>query len=168
MAKKRESGIEDAINIFEDVMHRALLSDYLNVNRTLLSKNPKDHSIIIPVDQTLWNGIMDKSEIKDHITEAKPEDSKNAIYGGELNSKTWIELDVDDLYMGKIIKINIDDFDYPISVNKTLIPLKLKKAEFNNITYRVFPDDMVLALQKRFIYPLEDLSFSIIRIFNIV
>lgn len=168
MAKKRQSSLEDAINTFEDVMLRASLSDYFHVNRTLLSKNPKGNSVLVVVDQTLWNGIMDKPEIKDRIMEASQEDAKICAYGDDLNSDAWIELNSDELYSGKIIKINIDNLEYDLSINKALIPLKLKKSEFNNISYRVFPKDMILVLRKHFDYPLDDHSFSVIRIFQIV
>lgn len=168
MAKKKQSSLEDAINTFEDVMTRSSLSDYFHVNRTLLSKNPKDNSVLVVVDQILWNAIIDKPEIKDHMMEASQEDAKICAYGDDLNNEAWIELDADELYSGKIIKVTIDKLEYDISINKALIPLKLKKSEFNNIRYRVFPNDMILALQKRFDYPLEDHGFSVIRIFQII
>jgi hypothetical protein len=165
--------MEDAINIFQDVMQRASLSDYFHVNRSLLSKNDKDNSIIILVDQTLWNEIINIPDINQHISEidVKNSDDLNMVnmctYCSDPNN-TWIELNCDDLYSGKVIKIKVDNFEYDLSVNKALIPLKLKKSEFNNISYRIFPDKMILALKKRFEYPLEDHGFSIVRLFQII
>ena len=174
MAKAKKPSLENAINIFEDVMQRALLSDYYHVNRTLLSKNLKGNSILIVIDQTLWNAIIDKPEIKEKMKEldlTKIDDQENAkicSYGDDLNNDSWIELDCETLYAGKIIKLNIDGLEYNLTINKNLIPLKLKKAEFNNIKYRVFPDTMTLALKKRFDYSIEDHGFDIIRLFKIV
>ena len=47
MAKKKESSLEESINIFNDAMLRASLTDYYHVNRSLLSKNNNDKSILI-------------------------------------------------------------------------------------------------------------------------
>ena len=173
MAKANKSSLEDAINIFKDVMQRASLSDYFHVNRTLVSKNEKENSVIIPIDQTLWNSIMDIPEIKDHVTELTTNTSDDMLIANmcsQCNDVTisWLELDSTQLYSGNIIKVKIEGFDYDVSISKALIPLKLKKSEFTNISYRVFPDTMILALKKRFDYPLEEHGFSIIRLFKII
>ena len=65
--------------------------------------------------------------------------------------------------------ININGLEYDLSINKNLIPLRLKKSEYCDISYKVFPnDDMIFALKKRFEYPLEDHGFTIIRLFKII
>ena len=174
MATKRKPSIENAIEIFEDIMNRSSLTDYLHVNKILISKNPKENTIVIPVDQLLWNKLIDKSEFNSHLQEldiTDPENKinlKNCSYCDDLNNDAWIDLDCTELYTGNLLKIHIDELEYDISINKALIPLKLKKAEFTNIKYRVFKDDMTLAIKKRFDYPIEDYGFSIIRLFQIV
>ena len=173
MAKKNKSSLEDAINIFQDAMQRASLSDYINVNRTLLSKNNNDNSVIIIIDQTLWNALIEIPEIKNNVREldiTKSEESSMVPICTQCNdsSDSWIEIDCEELYSGKVIKIKVEGFEYDISINKALIPLKLKKSEFNNVSYRIFPDTMTFALKKRFEYPLEDHGFEVIRIFQIV
>lgn len=174
MAKAKKQSIEDAINIFEDVMDRSSLTDYLFMNRILISKNPKEHTILIPVDQCLWNALIENPKFKSHIQELDVIDDenndiiKNCSYCNDLNSDSWVDLDCNELYAGNLLKINIEGLEYDININKALIPLKLKKAEFTDIKYRIFIDDMTLALKKRFNYPIEDCGFSIIRLFQIV
>lgn len=176
MAKKTKPSSEDALNILEDALVRASLSDYYYVNRITLSKNIKGNTILVVFDQNLWNDIIDKPEFKDKLNELDLTKSENSLkinlcsYGEDLTNEAWIDLDAETLYNGKIIKISIDGLEYDLSVNKNLIPLKLKKSEFNNISYRVFPPDVrtVLALKKRFDYPLEGYGFTIIRLFQIV
>ena len=172
MAKKREPNIEDAINIFFNAMQRASLSDYLHVNKTLLSKSPKGYSVLILIDQTLWNALLENEEFKNHLKEfnsfgSESEDNKIFSYGTNLTD-AWIDLDIDSLYTGKVVKININGLEYDAEVHKNLIPLKLKKSEFNNIQYQVLTDSMTLILRKRFEYSLEDHGFTIIRAFQII
>ena len=173
MAKKTNPCLEDSINIFQDAMQRASLSNYLHVNRTLLSKNNNDNSVIINIDPILWNSIIELPEFKDNIKEldiTKAEDSSliELCSYCDSSSDSWVELNSDELYAGKILKISIQNLEYELTISKALIPLKLKKAEFNNISYRIIPDKMILALKKRFEYPLEEYGFDIIRIFQIV
>ena len=172
MAKKRESSIEDAASIFKDVVTRLALTDYFHINRVLFSKNDNGNTILLSLDQNLWNSIIDDPDFKDKICELDitKESSQPTLkicsYSDETTS-TWVDLDCDLLYAGKVVKIKIDNLEYELSVNKNLIPLKLKKSEFNNISYCVFPN-MTLAIKKRFDYDLDDCGFSIIRLFQIV
>lgn len=174
MARKIKPSLEEAINLFEDSMQRCTLIDYLHVNRTLISKTKNDNSVLVIPDQSLWEGLLEKSNVKDHF---KPLDlnrpdhqqiSSICKYGNDLANEAWVDADSELLYKGKVIKIKVDGLDYSIDINKNLIPLKLKKAEFNNIAYRVFLDDRMFVLKKRFDYALEDLGFTIIRLFKIV
>ena len=176
MAKKKEPSIDDILKEFESVMLRASLSDYYHVNNIMLSKNPKGHSVLIVPDQLLWDKIMESETLKPHISEldiSKPAEQamlSKFKYGEDLDSSLWIEIDPNELYSGKIIKIKIDGFEYDVSINKNFLPLKLKKAEFNGITYRVFFEEhIVLALKKHFIiFGMEDYGFTMIRIFTAV
>ena len=171
MAKASKPSLENAIILFQDVMQRALLSDYFHVNKTLLSKNPKGNTIVVSIDQDLWNGLIETTEFKDKIKEFDLTDSDNLVNIQKItyieNTDDWLELDSDILYSGKVIKLTIEKLEYELNINKNVIPLKLKKAEFNNISYKVFPD-MTLAIRKRFVYPLDNCSFDIIRLFQII
>lgn len=176
MAKKKVPSVEDAINRFRDVMLRASLSDYLYVNQTMISKNPKDNSIIIIPDQDLWIRLIDDEELKNHIKELDitnkdhSEQMKLCSYSDDLIHESWIEIDPNILFTGKIFKIGVKGFEYELPINRGLLPLKLRKAEYNNISYRVFTKpNLVLALKKRFDFPaIENCGFTMIRMFQII
>lgn len=175
MAGKKIPSVEDALKIFKDVMLRALLSDYLYVNRTMLSKNPKDHSILIIPDQELWVKIIEDPDMKDHINELdinNPDQYKMLPlfeYGNNLNSNDWIEIDPEILFKGKVFRISMKGFEYEVPINRGLLPLKLRKAEYNNISYKVFSKpSLMLVLKKRFDFPLEGCGFTILRMFKVI
>ena len=176
MGKAKIPSVDDALMNFKDVMHRASLSNYLYVNKILLSKNSKDQSILIIPDQELWLKIIEDSELKKCIKELDISNQKeNSLkyiftYADNIdNDTTWINIDIDTLFSGKIFKINIDGLDYEIPINKNLLPLKLKKAEYTKISYKVFKNtSLVLGLKKRFDFPIENCGFSIIRLFKII
>lgn len=174
MAQKKIPSIDDAVKIFKDVTRRASLSDYIYVNNSLISTNPKGNSIIIVPDQTLWSHIIDDPELKDHLKEldvTNPEEyekSKLLQYASDFSNDSWVEADSDALFSGKLLNIDVDGFEYKISINKGLIPLKLRKAEYNSISYRVFPDS-VLSLKKQFDFaPIENCGFAMIRMFQMI
>ena len=175
MAKKKIQSIEDALNTFKDVMLRASLTNYLYVNGILLSKNKNGSTIIIVPDKTLWLKIIDDTDLKPNIKEldaSNPTEYElfNVIkYVDDLSPDKWLQLNGESIYAGEMVQITIsENHKYNIQLNKGLIPLKLKKAEYNNISYRIFTNPYILALHKRFDGPVEDSSFSIIRLFNII
>jgi len=151
MAKKKIPSMEDALNDFKSIMLRASLSDYLHVNGILISKNPKDVSVIIKPDKSLYKYI-------EYIK-----------YTDESNKELWIDINCDDLYAGKVISISVNGFNYEVSVNKNSVPLKLRKAEFNNISYRIFTNPkLILTLAKRFDGYVDDSSFTMFRLYQIL
>lgn len=175
MARKKEPSVDDALNIFKDVMRRASLSNYLYVNKIMFAKNIQDKSIFIIPDQELWLKIIDDPDIKPNLKEldiSNPNEAslKNLFsYLEYIDDPSWIDIDIETLFAGKIYKISIDEFEYQIPINKNLLPLKLKKAEYNKITYRIFKgSSLVLGLKKRFDFPIENCGFSIIRLFKII
>jgi len=175
MAKKKIPSMEDALNDFKSIMLRASLSDYLHVNGILISKNPKDVSVIIKPDKSLFQKILDDLELKDHITELDESNSEEykyieyIKYTDESNKELWIDINCDDLYAGKVISISVNGFNYEVSVNKNSVPLKLRKAEFNNISYRIFTNPkLILTLAKRFDGYVDDSSFTMFRLYQIL
>lgn len=173
MAKKKEPSIDEALNIFLDVMQRASLFDYVHVNSDIISENPKGNSIIIPVEQTLWEELLKKKEFTDHLQELPLSDERTSLltYIDNIdNEKLWNNVDINEFFDGKIIHIKVASFEYDIPLNKNALPIRLKKTEFNNISYRVFIDKhVVLALKKKFVYEgIENCNFSMIRLFKVV
>ena len=176
MAKKKLPSIEDALESFRNVMTRSSLSSYVYVDYKLLSKSPKGYSILIIPDQELWNQILNDEEFKSNMTELNPEDPDTEaqkelfIYGEDQTSDGWIEADPEILFKGKVFKIKIHGFEYEIPINRDLLPLKLRKAEYNNISYRVFTSpNVVLALRKRFDFKdVDGGGFTIMRMFKVL
>lgn len=174
MGKKKEPSMEEAVKIFKDVMSRTSLSNYIYVNRVMISKTPKGRSILIIPDMNLWREILTDEEIEKRELDIKnPDEIKlQALisYTDNIESNEWINLDSELLFTGKIIKIHVNGFDYKISLNRDLIPLKLRKKEYYKISYRIFTtkDSFVLGIKKRFDYPLEDSGFYIMRLFKII
>ena len=177
MASKREPCISESLNIFKDVIKRSLLENFIFMNKMMISVNTKDkYSVILMIEDELWNQIINDDELKPHIIEFDPLKSKDPdsikrifSYENDINSNDWINLDCEQLYAGKVMKISLNDIEYDIPICKTLIPLKLKKAEYNNISYKIISGiQTVLMLKKKFEYPLEKCGFSIVRIFYIL
>lgn len=179
MGKKKEPSMADATNQIKDVMNRASLSNYFFVNTKIISKGPKGSVIVVP-DKELWVSMINDKEISDKMKELdlkKPEDGyfiDIASYAEDINDKSWVEIDPEAMYMGKIIKIRVhENFEYDVPINKDLLPLKLKKAEFNNITYKIFINEgkelsLSLGIKKYFDYPLPESGFYIMRLFKVL
>ena len=174
MARKKIPSMEEALNIFKDVMTRASLKNYVYVNNIMISKNPKDQSVLIIPDQELWKVIMEDAELSKDIRALNPEnpdDSHNiqiSSYAEDLN-EGWFDIDLQVMYVGSLFRIKVDGLEYRIPINKSLIPLKLRKAEYNNISYRVFlSPDKVLAVKKKFDYPILGCGFTVMRILQIL
>lgn len=175
MAKKKDPSIYDALDNFKSIVSRASLNDYFHVNGFLISINPKDVTVILKPDKSLMIKIREDEELNSHIKEIdinKPEENKlndYIFYVESLSGEGWYDVNCDDLYAGKVIKISIDGFTYSVLLNKNSIPVKLRKAEFNNVSYRVYNQPKhILCLQKRFEGCVEDGSFSMMRLYQIL
>lgn len=180
MAKKKEPSIDDALNIFKDVMQRALLSNYVYVNSILVSKNSKGKSILIAPEKELWLKILEDEDLKKSMKEldyGDPNDQEALpffLYLNELKDLSWTELNSEEMFNGTTIKIKIsEDFGYEHPINKTMLPIKLKKSEFKDIEYCVFKsnssNNIILALRKRFEFPaIPEAGFSIIKFFKVI
>jgi hypothetical protein len=174
MAKKKEPSVQDSLNYFKEVMKRSSLTNYVYVNDILLSKNPKDVSILIISDKTLWLSIVDDPDLKPNIRELNISDpvesalNKIMSYANDINDSAWVEINPEAMMNGETVEIMVKDFSYKIPINKGLIPVKLKKAEYNGMAYRVYPDKLMMGLKKKFEGVVEDTSFTMMRIFHVI
>lgn len=178
MASKKKPSIDEALNIFKDVMQRASLSNYVHYNSKLVSENNKGNSILIIPESELWLKILEDNDIKEHLKELDISDVKEREklslyqYMEDIDDNTvWFNIDIDELFKGKIIRIKVsDNHEYDIPINKNILPLKLKKSEFNEISYRVFRNkNIILALKKKFIYNgIPNSNFTIIKLFKVI
>lgn len=181
MAKKKEPTVDDALKSFKDIMNRAELSKFIYVNNKMISQNKAGKSILIIVNQILWSKLIDDPEFKANIKEldlSKESESKLQPlfkYGDELEDG-WINVDTDIIYKGDIFEVKINGFDYKLPIHRNLIPLKLRKAEYNNIKYKVFLNPNTLGIKKKFEFPIKekdtdiinDYGFTIMRLLKII
>ena len=171
MGKKKELTIEDVVKSFQDVIKRASLNNFYYINNIILSKDNNYRLLLIP-DQSLWEKLInDKIIDMKEINLENPEEYEEVKwfrYGEEKINPDWINIDVtEDLFTGKIFKIKLKSHTYDIPINRDLMPLKLKKAEYDNVSYKVFNNPLVLGIKKRF-NVMEDCGFTIIRLFQII
>jgi hypothetical protein len=147
-------------------------SVYFNVNGILLSKNKLDRIVIVVPDKLLLEGLIEDKTI--NIEELTIDHQyfkyyNNLFkYGEGIDSDDWISLQSDELYAGNTIDINIKDYECPIQINKDLLPIKLKKSEYENIFYRIFMDPLIIGLRKDFKSINEGYSFSMLTLFRII
>ena len=171
MAKKKLSSMDDAVKLFKDVMQRASLESYHHVNRIMLSKNEEGNRILVIPEQGLWDTLIGSLEIKE-LDISIPEQSDEVKwfeYGEDLENN-WFPIDMgEDLFNGKIFKVLVKGHEYHIPINKELMPMKLKKAEYDNLSYRIFNKPLlILAIKKRFEPIVPDSGFTIIRLFQVI
>lgn len=174
MAQKKEPSIQDAVEYFKNIIDRIGVTEFIYQNRTLLCTNGKC-SIIINIDQLLWNQLIDDESFKSKLFEVNPidKDKVNMLTLGD-ESGSWIDIDIDEFITGKLINITIEGYDYNIAICKDLLPIKLKKAEFNNISYQISTIKMgnvvnkILKLRKTFPGIVDDTSFGIMIVFIVV
>ena len=173
MAKKKEPTVADAVNTFKEVMKRASLSSYYHVNAKLLSPNVANNMILVIPESGLWERLQNDQDIKpielDITDPSQSLDLQWFAYGEDLEN-CWVPIDMnEELFHGKVFKIKLRGWDYQVPVNRDFMPLKLKKAEYNNISYRMFSKPgFVLAIKKYFESQIEGLGFTVIRLFKVV
>lgn len=177
MAKKKDPTIEDAVKDFKDTVTRASLSNYFYVNNVIISKNNYGNTILVIPEQELLVKLFEDEEWKKETNLREPDITKadeanlssHIEYAKDLEID-WFPIDIDaDLYTGKVFKIKINDYEYKISINRDLMPMKLKKTEYEGVGYKVFlKPSQVLAIKKKFEGIVEGGGFTIIRLFQII
>jgi hypothetical protein len=177
MAKKKLPSVEDAIKSFKEVMHRASLISYFNVNRTLVCRTKEKVLLIIIPDQSLWEKIVDDQELLFKELDITTDDGKESMKYLEETLKYealedgWITIGVtEELFSGKVFKIKRNKVEYEIPINRDLMPLKLKKAEYDKLSYRITISKTkpLLFIRKRFDGIIDDYGFTIIRLFKVI
>jgi hypothetical protein len=181
MAKK-VLGPTNALEQFREMTLRASLSLYYNVAGVLVSRSSvKDNVVVAVPDQALLKLLFADEDIKIEDFDFNDDDLRSLTplfdYGTKVNEDGWLPLaETEDFYHGKLIEIKIEGHDFPVLITKDLLPLKLKKAEFNDVSYRVFiPPKIgntkavtpVLGIKKRF-QLVEEHGFTLMRLFQIV
>lgn len=155
----------------EETILKGSASIYYNVNGVLLSKNKLDCILLVIPDKPLLEKLLENRNITiDELTVDNPDFKYYQglfKYGEDLDDDRWIVLP-DNFCDGTSVEINLKDYDYPVEINSSLLPVKLKKAEFNNIMYRIFIDPLVIGLRKDFKSINEGFGFSMLRLFRVI
>lgn len=178
MAKaKAKSTIGSRIKYFNEIMERSSVGRYVQLNHNLMI-SVKKTSVIIHIEDELWPALLDNQLFKDKLYQldlTAPENQPAAVlleYGEMLNTDGWIPIDAMQLYDGKIVPVYIDGYPYDAPITKESIPLKFRKAEFENFSYKIMnsKDGLVLGIQKRFDAPdtLPMTGFSVASFYHIV
>ena len=163
---------QDAIEQWKETTLRASLVSYYNVDGILVSNNDDGKLILVVPDKPLLELLLDDKEtiIQDYdlLNKDTRELGKWFGYGKDMDDVTWLPIsDPEKFYNGSTVEIQIDTHEFPILISKELLPFKLKKAEFTEISYRVFVDPPVLGIRKRFEI-LPDYGFTMIRLFQVI
>lgn len=173
MAKK-EPTIEDTVNLFFDVINRCGFQVFRRYNTILHSKSKKNSGTFFVVEQNLWNIISEDQDFNEITREFNPLiDSDRLILDKMIFTKDmdngWIQIPDEEMQSDKRIFIAIDGFEYNVEINKTIWPIRFRKAENGNFSYKVFRSPFyAFAIRKKFEGVGEDASFYMMRVFQII
>lgn len=181
MASQRKPTVEQITKTFKDIITRTSgkeISDvqfkFLNhIVITVIQIKTKSFMLIIDINNGLWDQLIDDGTIT--MMEMDSNDDKSLIdivnTYNSISSTSWIELNSETLYNGGVIKIRPDDYEYDLALNKSLLPLKMRKSEFNNMQYALMKNSvsLIFTVKKKFEFEdLPDYGFSISRIFKVM
>lgn len=173
MATKRKPSLAQAVEYFKEVIERSGLDSFFNINNIFIGKNKKGNYISIYLEDDLLLAIREDNDLKDKITLVSNSEEDYIYEYLQKIKDEWIELDSEKLYKGELISLSgtiEENLGYSIPIGKSLLPLKLKKAEFNQISYQVLTEnkDLTIYLRKIFEPKFDNCGFTIIRIFKIL
>lgn len=180
MATKKKPSISDAIAKFKEVSQRATFLNYVYVNDILYSVTSKEQNSYIIIDQLLWEPLTNDEEIKSKLKPLSMDTSEKLdviIKNSKLifqEDDNWVQInDCEGFIRGdNMIKVQIPNYEYDLTINKNLIPLKLRKSEANNISYKIqnFASFSIIVIRKYFEYKIDDQNygFAVARVFKVV
>lgn len=179
MATKKKPSIPDAIAKFKEVSQRAAFLNYVYVNDVLQTSNIKGQNVFIIIDQLLWDPLTNDEEIKSKLQPLSMDGKEKMdliLKHSKMlftNDDQWVQInDCEGFIKGtNMIKVNVPNMEYDLTINKNLIPIKLRKAEANNISYKIFNSvNPIIVVKKYFEYKIDDqdYGFAIARAFKVV
>lgn len=161
---------ENAVNKVSDIITR-LNTPLKRVNTSLISGNDEENrTTILTVSYKLWALLLEKKLVEyPELDLKKSEDAIMKDYFGyaDIESEGWIPItNTEDLYNGKVINIKIAD--EIVEFNKELLPIKLKKAEYEDIYYKIFlGKQKLMSVRKQFKID-DELYFNAFRLFLMI
>ena len=173
MAKK-EPTIADAVDIFFNIIDRCGFSVFKREDKILHTKNKKNAGTYFIIDQTLWNAVSEDQDFNEIVRELSPLIPADRLIIDRIPllrdmENGWIEISDESMMNDPKIYISLEGYNYQIEVNKTIWPIRFKKAENNNFAYKIFRGKTdSFAIRKKFVGPLDDTSFYMVRMFQII
>lgn len=175
MASKKIPSIQDGLKYYKELINRANLSKFVNYENILAGKNKDNKTVVVIPDIPLWNAILEDPELKENITKYNENSYLDLTvedlvrYTSDFNSPAWIDLDTTTIYEGKMIELRVNEVEYEIPISRDCLPLKLKKAECNNLTYRIFGSPILtLGIKKYFPFKVPGCDVTMMRMFRII
>jgi hypothetical protein len=174
MAAKKEPSISEEVTKFKDIMSRSTLFFYQFVNDKMISKTKNGNSVIINTEPELWKALVANEKFRKRMSEADISDlslRQLFTYADMCDNVVWIEIDAKTLYEGTRIKIRVsDEFEYDHPIDKSMVPLKLRKNEQNNMQYGFIKENnnIILAFKKYFPSPIDGCGFSLTTLHKVI
>ena len=142
--KKLEKNITDLISRLSPVK-----AQYRNHQVLILTA--RSDSVVLCLEDLAWQVLVDTGIEMIELDKSSPTfsiDSLKLTCAEDTESEDWIAMEAGELFEGKHIDIMIKGVDYPVTLDKKMIGVRLKKDEFVNISYRVkrFGDKQTLSL----------------------
>lgn len=148
--------MKKALKVLNDVLQRANPVQIYQSGNRLSIFTARSTTLVLEVDRELWGEYL-------RTVEKPPLELKTGVKNYEehlmrlncasgVNSSEWNKMEEGELFAGKKIDIFVDEVGYPVTLNKTMIGIVLRKSEYVNISYRVktIEGKLVLSIKKEF------------------
>lgn len=157
---------------WQEIIDRSSLSELRNVNGVVIGLTAeKKKTLLVPEPELLTLLLADDAHSKlipfDREETATVDYLPWFDYGLRLSEPGWLELDGEKFYAGEAITVQLGEDTPKAYLSKDSLPLKLKKAEFIDLSYRVFPAEKVVGIRKHF-ETLPGHGFDLLRLFQII
>lgn len=154
------------------MVERSKLTDCRNANGVIIGVTPEKKKVLMVPDTKLLTLLLEldgDNKVTAYDIEEKSTGEYRSWfdYGLRLTEPGWLEIDGEKLGAGETITIQLADDQPSVYLSKDSLPLKLKKAEFTGLSYRVFPAEKVVGIRKRF-ENLSDHGFELIQLYQII
>ena len=175
MAKK-EYTLQDAVDRFLDqVVTKAKYTKFIRDNKILYGKNKKNKPMFIMIEQTLWNALPDtfKANIREFdlsLAEDRYIQSKVKFFNERFSDEGWIEIDGTKFQNNEMITFDLPKgFDYKLEINYGIWPLRFKKDDCNNFSYKLkIEKESWFMIRKYYEGLIPDTGFTIIRMMRLI
>ena len=170
MAKELTS--EDIANKVTEIIGR-LEGTIKRVNTSLvfLSEGDINKTCILTFSHPLWTIMLERKMLENYpeLDLKKEEDSIIKTHFGYADAEMegWVEIaDPTPMYEGKAITFKVGEEE--VSLNRDLLPIKLKKAEYQNIYYKLFTGEKTVMTVRKLFCINDDCFINAFRLFLMI